>query len=64
MQNITLVGLINFLIALLLGGCVIYLVHWFIGLLSLPQPVKTVILIVVGIVGLLFLLNLFGLYAV
>jgi hypothetical protein len=54
-------GLVQLVIYLLLGGVVVYLVYWILGMLSLPQPVKQVILIVVAIVALLWLLRTFGL---
>jgi hypothetical protein len=54
-------GLIQLVIYLLLGGLVIYLVYWVLGMLTLPQPVKQIILVVVAIIALLWLLRTFGL---
>jgi hypothetical protein len=55
-------GLIRLIIYLLLGGLVIYLVYWIIGMLTLPQPVKTVILIIVAVIVLLWLMATFGIF--
>jgi uncharacterized membrane-anchored protein len=55
-------GLIELIIYLLLGGVVVYLVYWIIAMLTLPQPVKTAILIVVAVIVLLWLLSTFGLF--
>ena len=55
-------GLVRLIIYLLLGGLVIYLVYWILGMLTLPQPVKTVILIVVAVVVLLWLLSTFNIF--
>jgi hypothetical protein len=54
-------GLVQLIIYLLLGGVVVYLVYWILGMLSLPQPAKQAILVVVAIVALLWLLRTFGL---
>jgi hypothetical protein len=54
-------GLIQLVIYLLFGGVVIYLVYWVLGMLTLPQPVKQIILVVVAIIALLWLLRTFGL---
>jgi hypothetical protein len=54
-------GLVQLVIYLLLGGLVIYLVYWVLGMLTLPQPVKQIILVVVAIIALLWLLRTFGL---
>lgn len=55
-------GLIALIIYLVLGGLVIYLVYWILGMLTLPQPVKTVILIIVAVIVLLWLLSTFGIF--
>jgi len=55
-------GLLELVIYLLLGGLVIYLVYWIVGMLTLPAPVKTVILIIVAVVVLLWLLSTFGIF--
>lgn len=55
-------SLITFLVVLLIAGCVIYAVNWFIGLLSIPQPIKNIILIIIAIIALLWLLSFLGIY--
>jgi hypothetical protein len=55
-------GLIELIIYLLLGGLVIFVVYWIIGMLTLPQPVKTVILIIVAVIVLLWLLSTFNVF--
>jgi hypothetical protein len=55
-------GLIRLIIYLILGGAVIYLVFWILGLLTLPEPVKTVILIIVAVIVLLWLLATFNIF--
>jgi len=55
-------GLVELIIYLLLGGLVIYLIYWILGMLTLPQPVKTVILIIVALFVVLWLLSTFGIF--
>ena len=55
-------GLVRLLIYLVLGGLIIYLVYWIIGMLTIPQQVRTVILIIVAVVVLLWLLATFGIF--
>lgn len=54
--------MIEMLVGLLILALVIYMVHMIIGMLNLPAQVKTIAYIIVGIVVLLYLLRLFGLY--
>jgi uncharacterized membrane-anchored protein len=54
-------GLIQLLIYLLIGGVIIYVVYWILGMLTLPQPAKQAILVVLAIIVLLWLLRTFGL---
>jgi hypothetical protein len=54
-------GLVQLIIYLLLGGVVVYLVYWILGMLTLPQPAKQIILVVLAIIVLLWLLRTFGL---
>jgi len=54
--------LLHLLIYLLIGGLVVYVVYWIVGMLALPQPVKTVILVIVALVVLLWLLSTFGIF--
>lgn len=52
--------MLRLIIFLVLAGVVIYLVYWILGMVTMPQPVKTAILIVLGLLILLWLLNLFA----
>jgi hypothetical protein len=54
--------LIQLLIYLLIGGIVIYVVNLVIGMLALPAQVKTIVLIIVGLVFLLWILNVLGIF--
>jgi hypothetical protein len=54
-------SLISLLIYLLIGGLIIWVVYYILGMLTLPQPVKQIILVVVAIIALLWLLRTFGL---
>jgi len=54
--------MVRLIIYLLLGGLVVYLIYWILGMLTLPQPVKTVILIIVAVIVLLWLLSTFGIF--
>jgi hypothetical protein len=54
-------ALISLLIYLLIGGLIIWVVSYILGMLTLPQPAKQVILIVLAIIVLLWLLRTFGL---
>lgn len=55
-------GLLHLIIYLLLGGLIVWIVYWIVGMLTLPAPVKTVILIIVAVVVLLWLLGTFGIF--
>jgi len=56
-------GLVRLLIYLVLGGLIVYLVYWIVGMLTIPQQVKTVILVIVAVVVLLWLLATFGIFS-
>ena len=53
--------LVQLLLYLLVGGLIVYVVQWVIGLLNLPAVVKNVILLVVAILVIVWLLRTFGL---
>jgi len=55
-------GLVRLIIYLLLGGLIIWIVYWIIGMLAIPQQVKTVILIIVAVIVILWLLSTFGIF--
>lgn len=54
--------LITFIIVLLLAGCAVMAVRWFLDQLSIPQPFRNIVLIILGVVGLVWLLNFLGIY--
>jgi hypothetical protein len=56
-------GLVRLIIYLLLGGFIVWVVYWIIGMLTLPQQVKTIILVIVAIAVLLWLLSVFGIFS-
>lgn len=53
-------SLIHLIIYLILGGIIVYLVYWVISMLTLPQPVKTAICILVAVLILLWMLATVG----
>lgn len=54
--------MISFLITLLIGAAVIYVVYLIVGMINLPAPIKNIVYIVVGLIILVWLLSYFGLY--
>lgn len=52
-------NLISVLIQLVVAAIVVYGVYIFLGILNLPQPIKTLIVLVVAAIGLLWLAGLF-----
>lgn len=56
-------SLVTLLVYLLVGGLIVYIVIWIIGMLTLPQPVKQVIYVLVAIVVLLWILRSLGFVA-
>lgn len=55
-------ALINLLVYLLVGGLIIYVVMWIVGMLTIPQPVKNVITVIVAIIVLLWILSTLGIF--
>lgn len=53
-------GLINLLVWLLILAIVVYVVYLILGLLPIPQPVKTIACLVIGLIFLLVLLSHLG----
>jgi cytochrome c biogenesis factor len=51
-------GLFALLIYLIVIGLVFYLLYWLIGQLPIPEPFKTVVLVVVGLIAVILLLNI------
>jgi len=54
-------GLIQLFIYLLIGALIVWVVSYILGMLTLPQPAKQIILFVLAIAVLLWLLRTFGL---
>lgn len=52
--------LISFLFAVLILAIILYVVNLVIGMLSLPPQVKTIALLIIGLIFLFYLLNLLG----
>ena len=52
-------GLIQLLLYLLIGGLIVYVVYWIVGMISLPAPAKNIILVVVAIIVLVWLVRIF-----
>ena len=53
-------GLISLLIELIVFGVIIYVVNLIVGMLSLPPQVKTIVMILIGLIFLIVLLNTVG----
>lgn len=53
-------GLISLIIYLILGGIIVYIVYWIVGMLTLPQPIKTAICLLVALLVLIWLLATMG----
>jgi uncharacterized membrane-anchored protein len=51
-------GLIGILIYLIVIGLVFYLLYWLLGQIPLPEPVKTVALVILALVLVILLLNI------
>jgi hypothetical protein len=54
-------GLVSLLIWLLVFAVVIYVLYLILGMLPIPEPVKTILLCVVGIILLIVLVQRLGL---
>lgn len=52
--------MIGLLIALVILVVVIYCLRLLLPMLGLPEPINTVVLLIVGLIGLLWLLNAVG----
>lgn len=54
--------LLNLIIYLLLAGVLLYVIQLVLGMLALPTQVKTIILIVIGLVILIWILRVLGIF--
>jgi len=50
----------SFLITALVAAVIIYVIYLLLGMVNLPQPIKTIIYLIVGLVIVLYLLGAFG----
>lgn len=53
-------NLIAILIELVVGAIIIYAVYIFLGMLNLPAPIKTVVLLIIAAIALVLLAGIFG----
>lgn len=53
-------GLISFLVTLIVMGIVIYAVYLVLNMLPLPQPIKTLVYLVIAVIFLVMLLSATG----
>jgi hypothetical protein len=50
--------LLSLLISLVIAGLIFWLIWWFIGYVGLPEPFNKVARVLIGLVALVFLINL------
>jgi hypothetical protein len=55
---VSITALMSLLIGLVIGGLIVYLCIWFIGWVGLPEPFAKVAKVIIGLVALVFLVNL------
>lgn len=53
---------VTLLIYLLLAGVLIYVVQLLLGMLAIPSQIKTIILIIIGLIFLLWILRAVGIF--
>lgn len=53
-------ALLSFLVTALIAAVVIYVVYLIMGMINLPQPIKTIIYLIVGLFLVLYLLGAIG----
>lgn len=53
-------SVITLIVDLVIAGIIVYVVYLFLGMLSLPQPVRTMILLLFAVIAIVFLFGLFG----
>jgi len=56
-------GLLSLLIAVIVIALVCYIIFWALGQIPLPPPIRTVIVVLVALVLIIFIVNRFGLLA-
>ncbi len=50
--------LLSLVITIAIAGCIFWLIWWFIGYVGLPEPFNKVARVIVGLVALIFLINI------
>lgn len=55
-------SLLQLILYLLVAGILIYVVQLVLGMLAIPQQIKTIILIIIGLVFLIFILRVLGIF--
>ncbi len=56
--NMSLGGLLEFIIYLVVVGLIFWCIWWFIGFVGVPEPFNKVIQVVLGLVALIIVVNL------
>jgi len=51
-------GLMSLLVTLVIAGLIFWLIWWFIGYVGLPEPFNKVARVIIGLVVLIFLINI------
>lgn len=51
-------GLLNMLITLVIAGLIFWLIWWFLDYIGIPEPFNKVIRVIIGLVALIFLINI------
>lgn len=63
MFPLTLTAIVTFIIALVLIGCVVWAIYWFLdAVLHLPAPLNMIAKVIVGLIAFVMLLNLIGIH--
>ena len=55
-----MIALMGFLVTMLIAAVIIYVLYLVLGLINLPQPIKTIIYLIVGLFLVLYLLGAVG----
>lgn len=50
--------LISLLVYVVIAALIFYLIYWIIGQIPMPDPFKTVVLVVVGLIAVIFLISI------
>ena len=56
--NLSLGGMLEFVIYLVVVGLIFYCIWWFIGYVGVPEPFNKVIRVVLGLVALIIVINI------